>query len=115
MEKITINGKVYQAREVDFNFVCELGNEGITLTEITKKMFPAIRVYAAYCMGLDPELAGEEINNHILNGGDFSELLNVFQQKAEESGFFQALGKKEEKATTASTKKKNSKTEETEA
>lgn len=113
MEKIKVNGKVYQAKELDFNFLCELGDQNIQVTEISKKIFPAVRVYVAFCMDVDVDVAGDEINKHVINGGDFNEIIEVFNQKAENSGFFQALGKTAEKNTeTSSTetpKKRNTK------
>lgn len=94
-EKITINGRDYKAKELDFNFVCELGENGIDIADIGKKILPTVRVYVAYCMGVDAEIAGMEINEHIVNGGDFNEFTETFNEKAESSDFFQALSKRQ--------------------
>ena len=110
---ITINGRVYQAKEFDFNFLCKLGEAGIDVTDIGKKILPSLRCYIAYCMGVDDEIAGDEFNKHVIaNGGGFDELIEVFNKKAEESDFFRAISNtttQENPATTS--KKKNTKKE----
>ena len=45
-ENITVNGRVYKAKELDFNFLCNLGDNGIDISDIDKKMLPALRVPA---------------------------------------------------------------------
>lgn len=112
MEKLTINNRVYPAKELDFNFLCELGNENIDISELESKIMPAIRVYVAYCMGVDVKVAGSEINDHIINGGTINEIADVFSKMAEESGFFRALNKTATEETTETTKKRAKKTEE---
>lgn len=113
-ETITINGKVYKARELDFNFLCELADNEIELTEISKKIFSSVRVYVAYCMGVDLSIAGDEINQHIINGGKFDEIIETFNAKAEESDFFQALGNSNSKKETTKRSTKKKETEESE-
>ena len=105
-EKMTINGKVYKAKDLDFNFLCELGEAGIDIGDISKKLIPTVRVYVAYCMGVDLETAGEEINNHVINGGTFDEITEAFSTKADESDFFRALGKAAETTTPKRATKK---------
>ena len=112
MEKMTINGRVYPAKELDFNFVCELGNQGINIDEIDSKIFPAIRTYVAWCMGTTVEVAGEEINQHIINGGNLDELSNAFANAGETSGFFRAINKTTTESNSAKAKKTAKKTEE---
>lgn len=109
-ETITINNRVYKAKEFDFNFLCELGENGIGIEDIDKKILPTIRLYVAYCMGTDVEAAGTEINLHIVNGGQLEDIMNVFTEKAEDSDFFRALNKSSEKKTA--TKRNTKKTEE---
>ena len=106
-EMFSLNGRNYKAKEIDFNFVCELGLNGIDITEIQTKIMGAIRVYIAYCMGTDVMTAGDEINLHIINGGTLEDVVNVFSNKAEESDFFLALNKTTKKETPKrNTKKK---------
>ena len=108
-ETIVINKRSYKAKELDFNFLCELGEAGIDIQDIDKKMLPTVRVYVAYCMGVDAELAGEEINRHVINGGTFDDFTSVFSEKAESSDFFRALGQMGQKATETSSKKSTKK------
>ena len=108
METFTVNGKKVKAREADFNFLCDLGENGIEMSDIGKKPLNAIRQYVAFCMGVSAEVAGSELNAHIINGGNFEEIVNVFREKMEESGFFRALNQTTAKETTA-TQKKNTK------
>jgi len=107
-ETLTINGKTYKAKEFDFDFMCCLEESGITLQEIGEKIFSTVRCYVAYCMGVALPVAGKEINEHIVNGGTFDEFTEVFQEKAETSGFFRAITNQngEKKTTKSNTKKK---------
>ena len=98
-ENITVNGRVYRAKELDFNFLCNLGDNGIDISDIDKKMLPALRVYVAFCMDTSVEEAGDELNRHIIGGGDLGEIGSIFAAKAEDSDFFRALNKTSEKAT----------------
>lgn len=98
-ENITVNGRVYKAKELDFNFLCNLGDNGIDIGDIDKKMLPTLRVYVAFCMGTDVKEAGDELSLHIINGGALDDIVAVFGAKAEDSDFFRALNKTASKAT----------------
>ena len=111
-EFITVNGRRFKAKELDFNFLCELGAEGVDITEIGDNILLTVRTYVAYCMGVKPDLAGAEINNHVVNGGGMKELIDVFTEKANESDFFQALtGETEKKETPKRNTKKKAEAE----
>ena len=112
MEKISINGKVYQAREIDFNFVCLLEAEGIEMSKMGKSFMNIIKVYAAYCMGVDTETAGIEINQHLINGGNMEDLINVVSKKMDESDFFRAISKDQNEETTTTSQKASKKDQE---
>lgn len=107
MEKITINKRVYPAKEIDFNFLCELADNGIEINEIDKKFMSVVRVYVSYCMDVDKETAGNEINAHIIGGGTIDELVEAISVKMDESGFFRALDRQAE--TQTETPKKTAK------
>lgn len=110
-ETITINGKAYKTKEIDFNFVCELGLHGVDLTKLDQKtMWAASRQYIAYCMNVDDEIAGREIEEEIIGGGDITDIINLFGEKLEESRFFLAMVEKAKKTDT----KRNTKKKETE-
>ena len=112
METFTVNGRTYKAREADFNFLCDLGENGINMDDITNKPLNAIRQYVAFCMGVSAEVAGNEINQHVINGGDFNEIVNVFREKMEDADFFRALGQMGQKKESATPKKNTKKSEE---
>lgn len=113
METFKLHNRTYKARELDFNFLCMLGENNVEATAMTKKIIPALRIYVAYCMDADVDIAGAEINNHVINGGTLEELISVFTQKIEDSDFFRALAESQ-KNTTASEKKSTKKNSEEE-
>lgn len=116
-EMITVNGRNYRAKELDFNFLCALGEAGISINEIDKKMMNTLRVYVAMCMDVDSDVAGAEISSHIINGGTFEELAEIFSEKAESSDFFRALSERNGQDTTKKSTKRSPKknAEQTEA
>ena len=89
----TINGKLYQAREITFNTICELEDAGVSLTEIEQKPISTVRSYFAICLGGNKEVAGQEIEKHIINGGNLDEIMTAFREELADSDFFQALTK----------------------
>ena len=89
----TINGKLYQAREITFNAICELEDAGVSLTEIEQKPISTVRSYFAICLGGNKEYAGQEIERHIINGGNLDEIMTAFREELADSEFFQALTK----------------------
>ena len=107
-EKFTINNRVIQAKEIDFNFVCMLEVEGIELARMGKSFMNIIKVYVSYCMGVDSDVAGNEINQHMINGGNLNELTEILSKKMDESDFFHAMQKSSEEENPA-TEEKNTK------
>lgn len=105
MKMITINGKAYVRADMDYNMLCDLEDVGISLSDIKGKSMSFVRAYIARCMNTDNETAGKELNNHFINGGTFESIMDVIKEVIDESGFFQALGKREEKETQPSEKK----------
>lgn len=91
MDFITLNGRKIRAAECDFNFVAMLSENGIELNQLSKKMIPTVRVYVAHCMGVDVEMAGEYINQHVIGGGNLEQIMEVLSKKFEDSGFFRAI------------------------
>ena len=111
MTTFTINGKEYKAKEMDFNFMCLLDDEGVSLDEIDTKTIKFLRAYFSYCSGLKSETAGQELNMHMINGGNLDGLSTAMFEAGEKSAFLQAL------TNRASAKKpsgKKAKTPETE-
>ena len=101
----TINGKKYEAVPFTFNAVCDLEDMGFSIEDMDRKAVSMIRAYFALCVG-DVETAGNELEAHIVNGGDLSELSEAIGKEINNSGFFKAMvaqnqeeTPKEEKAT----------------
>ena len=106
----TLNNRRYEAREFDFNLICDLQEMGIDILDMSslrKNPVTTIRAYASLCIGTDKDVAGEEIQAHVVNGGSFDEILSAMQKMMEESDFFRALNKEPEKETPKSTPKKS--------
>ena len=95
MRTFTINGKRYNARPFDFNTVCDLEDNGVALTEMSKKPMSMARAYFALCFNGSKEDAGKEIQAHVKAGGDFTDLYTAMGDEMNESDFFQALRKDE--------------------
>lgn len=106
----TLNNKRYEAREFDFNLICDLQEMGIDILDMSsmrKNPIVAIRAYASLCIGADKDVAGEEIQAHVVNGGGFDEILTAMQKMMEESDFFRALNKEPEETAQKATQKKS--------
>ena len=100
MKTFEVNNVTYTAREIDFNFLCDLEDEGISLADVDKKPMSAIRAYFTMCHGGSKEVAGKEIESHLIGGGNLEELMEAFADAIQKSDFFQAISKSQEKATT---------------
>ena len=107
----TINDKRYQAKPFDFNTVCDLEDNGVSLAEMTKKPMSMARAYFALCLNGDKEKAGNELQEHVKHNGNFNELYTVMGEEMNDSDFFRALNQKEEEETPAVEGKKDKKTE----
>lgn len=96
MRTFTLNKVVYQAKKIGFNTICAWEESGISLDQMQTKPMSMIRAYVAYCANRSIEEIGEEIEKHIIGGGDFKDIMDVLGEEMNESGFFQALGKNAE-------------------
>ena len=97
MKTFTVNNRLYQAKEFDFNLLCDLEDQGLSLDDIDKKPMSLIRIYLAFCGNLTKEQAGIEIEKHVISGGKFNDVLEAMSEQMKNSGFFRALN--EETAT----------------
>lgn len=95
-KSITINNKKYPVKEFDFNMVCELEDMGVSIEDLPTKPMSVVRAYAGICMGMDSLDSGKELENHLVGGGNFDEVLEVISYEVENSGFFRSLNKTEE-------------------
>ena len=99
MKKIIVNGKEYVAKEFTFNLVCDLEEMGYDMENMGNKPMSMVRAYFSLCAGVTEEVAGRELENHIVGGGNFSELSDVMNEQLEKSDFFRNIMQTEEKET----------------
>lgn len=89
----TVNNKTYKAKEFNFNFLCDLEDQNLSLEDIDKKPMSLIRAYLAFSADITKEEAGLEIEKHLENGGKFNDVVDVMSAQMQESGFFRSLNK----------------------
>lgn len=113
MEKFTVNGKTYFAKDLNFEYLVELDKHDIKVANITGAA--AINCFFAYCSGMDEKQASDEISQHIINGGSLDDIVGAYAKALEDSGFFRALMEQTKKepekveSSAAKTTKKNNK------
>lgn len=94
MDKITINGKDYKLKNIDFNAVCELEDLGMSIVDIKNKTFKSIRALVALVIDSDLNTASKEIEAHIKNKGKFDDFKPLFDMVAN-SDFFRNLSQQQ--------------------
>lgn len=109
MKTFVINGEEYRAKAFDFNLMCDFEDIGVPLETIATKPMKMVRAYFALCSGKDERNAGREIEQHILTGGSFEEIINVINEEMDKSDFFRKLSQTEETETPKNAKKKKEK------
>lgn len=109
MKTFTINGKEYKTKELDFNAMCDMEDAGVSLMDADGKNMSLIRAYFAVCCGKGKDFAGREIQQHMINGGNFDEISEAFKDAMENSDFFRALGAKAETEAATGEKSANEK------
>ena len=108
----TVNNKLYKAKEFDFNFLCDLEDQGLSLEDIERKPMSLIRTYVAFCGNLSKEQAGKEVEAHVMDGNDFSTIVEIMSKEMEDSGFFRAKQTNENQGSTKRTRTKKAESEE---
>ena len=107
MKYIKINGNEYKALEFDFDLICNIEDMGVSIEEAGEKPMKMVRAYIGLCMNVSKETASKEIQEHVVNGGDFTEIISIMYEMMGKSDFFLALNKKsEEKNPTDETTEK---------
>lgn len=101
-----INGKEYAAKAFDFNLVCDLEDMGVSMQEMNKKPMATARAYFALCNGMGKEIAGKELEAHLISGGNFDEVIKVMLEEMEKSDFFRSLTESSEAEITENQSKK---------
>lgn len=88
-----INGRKYKPIELDFNAICDMEDNGISLGDVRSKPQSTARAYLALYYNGNTDVAGNEIQQHIIGGGTLDGLFDAFRESVEDSGFFQAINK----------------------
>lgn len=102
----TVNGKEYKAKPFDFNMVCDLEDMGIRIQDTNNKPMATVRAYFAICTGKGKEYAGKEMEQHIINGGTFEDVVDIMNEEMDKSDFFRSLKKTEETEDAADQEEK---------
>ncbi|MEG2769289.1 MAG: hypothetical protein RR902_00555, partial [Oscillospiraceae bacterium] len=90
-KKFTVNDKVYDVPELDFNAVCDLEGMGVSFTNLKKTPILGLRAFLALCLDGDAEIAGIEIGEHMKKGGKLDVIAEAMGASIQDSDFFQAL------------------------
>lgn len=106
MSKFTVNGKEYTAKPIDFNFMCDLEDMGISMADAAEKPMSMVRAYFGVCTGKGKEYAGKELEQHILNGGQMDVVINAMNEQIEKSDFFRSLTQRAETEDAKNQKEK---------
>lgn len=96
MKTFEVNGKEYSAKPFTFNMVCDLEDMGVSMGDIQRKPMSAVRAYFAICSGRGTHFAGEEMEKHVISGGDFTKIMEIISEEMNASDFFRSLNKTEE-------------------
>ena len=105
MKTFSINERLYKAKDIDYNMICDFEDAGISLEHIQEKPMSALRLYIAFCMNKDLASAGVEIAAHLTHGGTLEEVFTIFSEAMKDSSFFQAVSKDKEEEIPENTPK----------
>jgi len=98
---VTVNGKTYTLKGIDFNAICELEDLGVDLNSARSKSMSLIRALLAYHGNMTPDEAGAEIMSHLQNGGKFDDFAPMADHLGK-SDFFRLFSANKETEVTAS-------------
>ncbi|WP_406543912.1 hypothetical protein [Pseudobutyrivibrio sp.] len=96
MRTFLINNKRYVAKEFTFGAVRQLESNGLSLTDVQNKPMTLAAAYLAFCAGINMDAADNEIQEHVINGGNLDGIFEAVTEAMNDSRFFQALNKKAE-------------------
>ena len=90
MSSVNINGKTYDVPKLDFDTVCQLEENGISLLAMNDKnpkIATMLRAFTAWIIGCSPQQASAEIQAHLEAGGNITDLLTAITSALNDSGF----------------------------
>lgn len=96
MRTFTVNGKEYKAKPIEFDTVCDLEDMGVSVVDAEKKSFSLARAYFAICAGKGNDFAEQEIQKHVVSGGNLKDIFDVLNAEMERSDFFRAIRESQE-------------------
>lgn len=96
MRTFLINNKRYVAKEFTFGAVRQLESYGLSLTDVQNKPMTLAAAYLAFCANINMDAADNEIQEHVIKGGNLDGIFEAVTEAMNESRFFQALNKKAE-------------------
>ena len=97
MKDFELNGKTVIPRAITFNTICDLEDKGYDISDMGTHTMSFLRVFVALWEKCSVEEAGNEIEEHISNGGSLEVLMNALTDAINESGFFNQTAKKPKK------------------
>lgn len=109
MHSFEINGKRYNSVPIDLNTICTLEEMGVPIDSIDKMQFSYVRAYFAICARMSIEEAGQELESHMIAGGNWDGLVEVMNLEREESNFFRTLMQRAEESNAEKTEEKSEK------
>ena len=89
MERFTLNKRVYEVKELNFEYLVMLDKNDVKVSNISG--IAAINCFVAYCGDMTEKQASDEISAHVVSGGRLEDIVDVYAKALEESGFFRAL------------------------
>lgn len=63
MKKFKLNGKEYEAKEFDFNLICDLEDMGISLDAAAEKTMNLIRAYISFVLEKEKNMPEKKSRN----------------------------------------------------
>lgn len=90
MSSVTINNHTYEVPKLDFDTVCQLEENGISLLSMNEKnpkIATMLRAFTAWIIGCSPQQASAEIQAHLEGGGNITDLLSTITDALNDSGF----------------------------
>ena len=102
----TINGNKYEAAKYDFNTHCEFDSLGVNVLSLRENPLPVLRAYLSISSGMSLVECGKELEQHIIKGGDFAEMITVLAKEMNASDFFMAITGQKKETTEAPEKAK---------
>ena len=90
MNSVTINNKTYAVPKMDFDMVCQLEENGVSLlamNDSNPKIATTLRAFVALIIGCSLQEASTEIQAHLEGGGSIADLVTAITDALNESGF----------------------------